>query len=49
MAPNGALKVEYWAIQEGLGLLDLNGIDDFKASLAAEYVSQVHASVVSHK
>jgi hypothetical protein len=43
MEIGGAVKVEYWAVQDGkYGLIDVEGIDEFKAALAENYVAQVH-------
>jgi hypothetical protein len=40
----GAVKIKYWAAQEGeAGLRDLEGIDEFRGALKANYLSQVHA------
>lgn len=39
-----AIKVEYWAEQAGpIGLLDFEGIGEFRAELANNYISNVHA------
>jgi len=40
----GAVKVEYWAVQEGeTGLLEPEGIAEFRAELSKNYIGQVHA------
>src|SRR6266853_399380 len=40
----GAVKVEYWAVQEGeTGLREPQGIGAFREELARNYVGQVHA------
>jgi hypothetical protein len=44
MDTGGAVKVECWAAQEGdLGLVQPEGIEEFKTELARNYVGQVHA------
>jgi hypothetical protein len=38
----GAVRIEYWAEADGkVGLVQPDGLDEFKADLAASYVAQV--------
>jgi hypothetical protein len=42
MSQDLALNIDYWAVQEEKGLLQLAGIADFQEELSHEYVSRVH-------